>query len=135
MSQEAVDVVRRWSDRLEAGDPGVELCSPDIEIRNWPESPIPGPFQGHDGVRRWWDAVTDPDAGMDVQLFCLQEVIEVDEHRVVAIQRARARGRSSGVEIVDRLWGAVVTVRDGRVISAMGYATPDEAKHAAGLPE
>ena len=128
-------MVRRWAERLEAGDPGVELCSPDIEIRNWPESPIPGPFHGHDGVRRWWDAVNDLDVATDIQLFSLQEIIEVDEHRVVVINRARVRGRSSGIEMVDRLWGGVITARDGRVISAMGYATPDDAKHAAGLSE
>lgn len=127
-------MVRRWIDRLEAGDPGVEMCSPDIEIRNWPESPIPGPYHGHEGVRKWWDAVNDQDAVADIQLFSLQEIIEVDENRVVAIQRAQARGRSSGV-VLDHLWGAVMTVRDGRVISATGYATPDDAKQAVGLSE
>ena len=127
-------MVRRWFDRLETGDPGVELCSPDIEIRNWSESPIPGPFHGHKGVRRWWRGVNDPDIGTDIQMFSLEEVIEVDEHRVVTVQRARGRGRSTGIEI-DRPWGAVVTVRDGRVISAVGYPTPDDAKQAAGLSE
>jgi ketosteroid isomerase-like protein len=134
MSEETVDVVRRWFDRLETGDPGVELCSPDIEIRNWSESPTPGPFHGHKGVRRWWRGVNDPDIGTDIQMFSLEEVIEVDEHRVVTVQRARGRGRSTGIEI-DRPWGAVVTVGDGRVISAVGYATPDDAKQAAGLSE
>ncbi len=134
MSQETVDVARRWFDRLQAGDPGAELCSPDIEIRNWAESPVPGPYHGRRGLRKWWREVNDADIGADLRMFCLEEIIEIDEHRVVTIQRARGRGRYTQIEI-ERPWGSVITVRQGKVVSALGYGTPDEAKQAAGLNE
>ena len=43
MSQENVEVVRRWFERLAAGDPAPEFCDPGIEIRNWADMPPPAP--------------------------------------------------------------------------------------------
>jgi ketosteroid isomerase-like protein len=132
MSQETATVVRRWFDRLQAGDPGADMCHPEIEIRNWPESPVPGPYFGRDGVRKWFREVNDSDIGSEIRMFALQEVIEAGEDRVLTIQRARGRGRTSQLE-VDRLWGSIVTVRSGQIASAFGYSTPEEARQAAGL--
>jgi ketosteroid isomerase-like protein len=134
MSQETVDVVRRWFDRLDAGDPAPDLCSPDIEIRNWSESMTPGPYHGHDGLHRWWREANDPDVVADIRWFRLEEIIEVDETSVVAVQRAHARARYTGLE-ADLRWGAVVSVRGGKIVSAFGYSTPEAAKQAAGLRE
>ena len=134
MSQEPREVVRRWFDRLQAGEPAAELCTADIEIRNWAESMVPGPYRGHEGLRKWWRDVNDPDVGTDIQMFCLEDVLEVDEHRVVTVQRARGRARFSGIEM-DHVWGAVITVREDKIASAVGYAAPDDAKRAAGLLE
>ena len=134
MSQEIVDVVRRWFDRLDAGDPAPDLCSPDIEFRNWSESLTYGPYHGHDGLHRWWHEVHDPDVGTEIRLFRLEEIIEVDEVSVVTVQRAHARARFTGLE-ADYRWGAVISVRGGKIASALGYSTPEEAKRAAGLSE
>lgn len=132
VSPGTVEVVRCWYDRLEAGDPGVDVCSPDIEIRNWAESPMPGPYRGHDGVRQWWDDVNDPDTGIDIRMFQLRDLIPVDGSSVVAIQRATGSARYSGLAL-DHTWGAIVRVREGLIVSAHGFATPDAAKKAAGL--
>ena len=132
VSQGALEVVRCWYARLEAGDPGVELCSPDIEIRNWAESPTPGPYRGHDGVRQWWKDVNDSDIGIEIQMFQLRDVLPVDESSVVTIQRASGRARYSGLEL-DHTWGAIIRVAEGLIVSAHGFATPDAAKKAAGL--
>ena len=59
MSEDSVAVVTRWYAALQAGDPAPELCHPEIEITNWAEFPVRGPYLGHDGVRRWWDDVSD----------------------------------------------------------------------------
>jgi ketosteroid isomerase-like protein len=133
MSEETVDVVRRWFDRLDAGDPAPDLCSPEIEIRNWSESLNPGPYHGHDGLHRWWREAHDPDAG-EARLFRLEEIIEVDETSVVTVQQAHARARYTGLE-TDYRWGAVISVREGKIASAFGYPTPEAAKQAAGLSE
>ncbi len=127
-------VVRRWFERLAAGDPAPDLCNTEIEIRNWAESPVPGPYVGHEGVREWFRGVNDPDMGVEIQLFELEEVIEVDKERVVTIQRATGRGRASGLE-VDQRWGSIISVRDGKISSASGYPTPEQALAAAGLAE
>ena len=133
MSQENVEIlVRRWFDRLAAGDPAPELCHGEIEIRNWAESPVPGPYTGHSGVQAWWGAVNDPDIGVEIQMFKLEEIVPVDNKCVVTIQRATGRGRYSGFE-VDQQWGSVITVEDGRIRSAVGFASPEAALKAAGL--
>jgi ketosteroid isomerase-like protein len=134
MSQEIVEVIRGWFARLSAGDPAPDLCDPAIEIRNWEESPVPGPYRGHDGLRKWWKDVNDPDMGIEIRFFELERIVDIDESHVVTIQRATGRGRSSGLEI-DQSWGSIIGVRDGKITSATGYPTPEEALEAAGVRE
>ena len=131
MPQTTAEVVRDFFASLVEGNPATELCDPAIEIRNWPDSPVPGPYRGHDGLRKWFRAVNDPDT-WELQMFELEDVVEVDDERVVTIQRATGRGRASGLE-VDQRWGSIITVRDGRISSAFGYPTPEEALAAAGV--
>jgi hypothetical protein len=58
MSQENVEIVRRWWEGFNAdGMPPLALCDEEIEIRNPPDFPVSGRFQGYDGVRRWRRAV------------------------------------------------------------------------------
>jgi hypothetical protein len=91
MSAENVELVRRWFKGLEHGELSPEICDPEIVIRNWDESPIRGPYHGHEG-----------------------------------------RFRLTGIE-VDGPFGSIITVRDGKIVSAIGYASPGLAKKAAGL--
>jgi ketosteroid isomerase-like protein len=126
-SNGAVAVVRRWFSALERGDPAPELCDPEIEIRNWDEAPITGPYFGHEGVHQWWADVAD---AIDDVRFELLELSPIDDTRCLTIQHLRGRFRSTGIE-VEGAWGAIVTVRDGKILSAMGYATPGRAKKAA----
>ncbi len=132
MSEENVELVRRWLEGLERGEVSPELCDPEIEIRNWAESPAPGPYHGYDGLHRWWRTVADPDIVVDPRPFQVEEMIDVGDDRVVVIQRLTGKARYSGIEF-DEVWGAVITVRDGKIFSALGYASPEDAKRAAGL--
>ena len=59
------------------------------------------------------------------------EFIEAGE-RVVAVLRVHAKGRRSGVE-VERLNGAVWTLRDGKCVRLDYYDSRDQALQAAGL--
>lgn len=54
MSAENVELVRRWFKGLEHGELSPEICDPEVVIRNWDESPIRGPYHGHEGLQRWW---------------------------------------------------------------------------------
>jgi hypothetical protein len=112
MSQENVEVVRHWFERLAAGDPAPEFCDPGIEIRNWAEMPTPGPYYGHEGLHEWWTDVNDADPLTGFQLFELVDVLVVDDERVVTVQRARGKARYSEID-----------------------PTPADAKAAAGLAE
>ncbi len=129
MGREHVEVVRRWFTALERGDPAPEMCDPEIEIRNWAESPIPGPYFGHDGLRHWWEEVAD--AFEDVR-FELEDIKEIDDRRCLTVQRLVGRFRLTGIE-VEGSWASVVTVRQGKILSAVGYASPRRARRAAGL--
>jgi ketosteroid isomerase-like protein len=127
MEAAPVEVAKRWFDALAQGDPAPELCDPEIEIRNWDEAPITGPYHGHDGLQQWWDDVAD--AFEDVR-FELLDATPIDDTRCLTVQRLVGRFRLTGID-VDGAWGAIVTVRDGRILSAMGYATPGRARKAA----
>ena len=126
-AQAPVEVVRRWFGALAQGDPAPDLCDPEIEIRNWDEGPITGPYYGHEGLRQWWKDVAD--AFEDVR-FELLDATPIDDARCLTIQRLVGRFRLTGIE-VNGAWGAIVTVRKGRILSARGYATPGRAKKAA----
>ena len=129
MSAENLELVRRWFRGFERAELGLDLCDPAIEIRNWAEFPITGPYVGHKGVRQWWDDVGDAFENLDWELL---EVIDVDDERVVTVQRFTGRFRLTGID-VDFAWGAVIAVSDGKIASATGYASPGRAKKAAGL--
>ena len=129
MSDENVEVVRRWFTAFEGGDPAPELCDPEIQITNWTDFPIRGPYRGHEGVRRWWEDVSD--AFEDFQ-WRLESVEAIDEQRCLTIQRLAGRFRHTGIE-TDFAWGAIVGVRDGKILSAIGYPSPRQARRAAGL--
>ena len=130
MSAEDVDLVRRWFDGLERDELSLELVAPDVEIRNWDEFPIKGPYAGHDGVRRWWNDISD---AFEHSEWELREAIDAGAGRVVTVQRFRGRFRLTGIE-TDFHWGSVITIADGVITSATGYASPSAAKEAAGVP-
>ena len=129
MSDESVAVVRRWLNALERGDPAPELCDPEIEITNWAESPVTGPYHGHDGVARWWEDLAD---AFQEYRWELQSIEPVDDRRCVTVQRIAGRFRHTGIDL-DIVWGAILTVREGKILSAVGYASPGGAREAAGL--
>jgi ketosteroid isomerase-like protein len=129
VSEESLEVVRRWFSALEDGNPAPEMCDPEIEITNWAESPVTGPYRGHEGVARWWEDVTDAFQEFRWELTSIEAV---DDRRCVTVQRIAGRFRHTGIDL-DFTWGAIITVRDGKILSAVGYVSPRRARRAAGL--
>jgi ketosteroid isomerase-like protein len=129
VSEESLEVVRRWFSALENGDPAPHLCDPEIEITNWAESPVTGPYRGHEGVARWWEDVADAFQEFHWELKSIEAV---DDRRCVTVQRIAGRFRHTGIDL-EFVWGAIITVRDGKILSAVGYASPRRARRAAGL--
>ena len=129
MGDEVAETAGRWLAALERGDPAPEMCDPDVVITNWAESPIPGPYVGLDGVRRWWNDMTEV---VDNGRFKICEIEQIDDRRALSTQRLIGTFRASGIEF-DFLWGSVISVRDGKILSATGYISPEAAREAAGL--
>jgi ketosteroid isomerase-like protein len=61
-----------------------------------------------------------------------EELIDVGDDRVVAVQLASGRAKISGVDTQLR-YAVVYTVRDGKIIRIREYATREEALKAVGL--
>jgi ketosteroid isomerase-like protein len=135
MSQENVEVVRRWWAAFnQNGTPPLELCDERIEIRNPASFPNRGPYRGHAGVHAWmadtFEVIDEPHIEVD-------EIVDVgDGETVVSVQRTL--GISRYTRIASDLappWAAVWTVRSGKTLRAQGYRSRAEALEAAGLRE
>ncbi|HEX6116634.1 MAG TPA: nuclear transport factor 2 family protein [Solirubrobacterales bacterium] len=134
MSEENVELVRRWWEVFnEDGMPPLALCDEEVEIRNPPDFPVRGLYEGHDGVRRWRDQVFDIFDGPRVEP---EDIVDVhgDGTTVLMLLRATGTARYTGIE-VDYEWAAVWTIRNGKLLRAQGYLSRDEAVKAAGLSE
>jgi ketosteroid isomerase-like protein len=101
-----------------------ELMHPEIEFVN-PEDAIErGTRTGKDGIRTVLENVVAGAGGGAT--FELEEVSERGE-RVFALTRLRARGTTSGAEVLGPLTGAIWTIRDGRVLRIEWHYDVDEA--------
>jgi ketosteroid isomerase-like protein len=129
VSAENVELVRRWFEGFRNGGVSPEICDPRIEITNWAESPVPGPYHGHEGLQRWWDDLAETIEDLH---FDLVDIIDVGGQDVLTAQRIIGRFRLTGIPL-DHTWGSVVSVREGKIVSAVGYISPERAKQEAGL--
>jgi ketosteroid isomerase-like protein len=131
MSEENVELVRRWANGLAGGELSLELCDPELRLENIAQFPITGPYHGHEGLRRWWQDVAE---AFDEIRYEVDELIDVDDERVLSVQRVVGRFRNTGIP-VDTPWASLFWVRDGKITRAVGYASRHRALKAAGLRE
>ena len=132
MSRENVELVRKSNEHFVAtGEPAWETLNEHVEVRD--HDIMDGrEYRGHADVRRWlfedwasaWsDFSTEP-----------EELIDVDDERVIAVSRVKATGRSSGAEL-DRQDAIVYVVRDRKVVRLDYYNSKQQALQAVGLAE
>ena len=134
MSQENVEVVRRALQAFADGglDAMAEFWDPDIDWRA-AEGAIDdvGEMHGPDAVRRyiqdWFDMFDD-------FTVVVEEVRDVGDDRVLAIQRLKGRAKLSGIE-TDIRFATVSTVRDGKIVQGREYLSVEDALEAVGLRE
>src|SRR5829696_934534 len=134
MSQENVEVVERSVEAFRRGDIDafLEEVGDDVEFDfSGVRGPYRGIYRGREGVRDltadfWevWASITPLST----------EYIEVGDKVVLAV-RARFHGRGSGVEVEGGGMGAVVTLRDGKIVRYQQLQSKAEALEAVGLPE
>ena len=132
MSQENVEVVRRWWAGFNEDEPPLDLCDAQIEIRIPDEFPFTGIYRGHDGVRHWVAEVFDV---IEDHHVAIESVLQAPDNETV-VMALRSTGRSKEMQIkMDVPWAALWVIRQGKLVYAHGYLTIVEAREAAGLSE
>ena len=126
MSQEGLEVVRRWGEAIERGNLAAALWAPDLEIVNAKGWALEATYRGYEGLRQWWN---DLDEAFSDFAMRVESITPVDGERVVTEQRFVGHFRQTGIRF-DAPWASVVTVKDGRITSAVGYLSK-----AAGTPK
>ena len=131
MSNPNAEALRRYHELLnETGTVPVEFLDPAVEMHMFEGSPIPGPYRGHDGIRRWREDTFDV---IDEWRLELDEVITGDDPDVmVAINRFVGRMEHTDLPANFPL-AVVVRFRDGLIVGFDGHRERSEALEAAGL--
>jgi len=129
MPGQNVETLRRYHERLNReGELALELVDPEVEVHMFRGSPIPGPYVGHEGLRRWREDVFDV---IDDWRLELDDVIEEeDPDVVVAMQRFVGRMEHTHLPANFPL-AVVVRFKDGLIARLEGYRDRDEALRAA----
>jgi ketosteroid isomerase-like protein len=91
----------------------------------------PEVYLGHEGLRRLTDEIEELWEAFDI---VVEEYVEVDDERVIALMTSSARGRSSGIELVDQKAASMFTVRDGRIVHVKLFPDRADAFAEAGIP-
>jgi ketosteroid isomerase-like protein len=132
MSQENVEVVRRFYDRLNAGDLEgmIELCDARFVMDMTQRVFNPDRYEGPDGIRRFYRDVMD---AWEAYHWEVEDTRTADDV-VVAMLHCHGHSRHGGPEVDWRVaW--LFWFERGTPVSLCFYRERDEALEAAGLSE
>jgi ketosteroid isomerase-like protein len=132
MSQENVEIVRRIYDAMNRNDWDAAFrdAHPDFEV-TFKEGPRAGTHRGRETLQ---EVADDLRAGFESWVSEPLQLIESGDQIVAIVNnRLRPKGGTRG-EFAYRN-GTIFTIRNGTVLSMVGYPTPEEALEAAGLSE
>jgi hypothetical protein len=128
LSAPVEETARRALDVL--GDDDAErliaVCQPDVELRPLIAGVEGDVYRGHDGVRAWFDQLS---SSFDEREAPIEWIEAIGEDSVLAEIALRLRGRGSGIEIDQRVYGAG-HYRDGLLAWWGFYETAEEARSA-----
>jgi ketosteroid isomerase-like protein len=133
MSQENVEVLRRFIDASSRRDLSVALscCDPDIELAFGRVLIGTPTYRGHRGIERWFRDMT---AAWEELQGEVVDVVAVDRNEVVVVTEGSGRGKTTGAPFATH--SAVHAVfSHGKLVRGEAFATKDEALEAAGLSE
>jgi ketosteroid isomerase-like protein len=132
MAQDNVELVRRIIELFNRQDIArvLDAVADDFEL-DWSNSigPLKGVYTGRKGALELWESFLD---AWDEIRWDPQEIIEIDEARVIVVNHVRMRGGGSGVDVeatAAQLW----TITDGKGRSVKLYQSKAEALAAAQL--
>jgi ketosteroid isomerase-like protein len=134
MSQENVEVVRSSLQAFAEGglDAVADFWATDINWRAM-EGAIDdvGEMQGAEALRRYLEDWLDM---FDDVTLVPDELLDLGDDRVLAVQRGAGRAKASGIEAELR-YAVVYTVRDGKIARGREYVDRERALEAVGLRE
>jgi ketosteroid isomerase-like protein len=125
MSQENLEIVRRTVSALAAGDwqAALETWDPQIEWHFERDAVISGLHQGHDQVRTALSSFVSEWEDFAVEI---EDLIAVDDERVVLLVHLTGRGRGSGIPL-DFREANIFTIRDGKIVNVREYFDREQA--------
>ena len=133
MSQENIEIVRETFSRLNRdGYLPEDLFDPEVDITNFRESPIPGPYLGYAGLHSWREDLFEVISEGSIEV---EELTDADSADAV-VARVRLRGRAAHTDLtIDVPFAMAIFLRDRRVYRTRSYTDHAEALEAAGLSE
>jgi ketosteroid isomerase-like protein len=129
MSQENVEIARRWVDLFnERGDVDafLSLHDPEVELQT-PGGPR---LRGHDQVREWFNAEFE-----NVRPRITPERFVAEGEVVVGLGRTEVRWIESGEVAYEGESAGAYWFRDGKIIAWQPFETHAQALEAVGLSE
>jgi ketosteroid isomerase-like protein len=138
MSEENVEIVRRFAEAFQHGDTEMafEFYDAEIELDQSQNTQLPpdllGVYRGHAGIRDFWRRWLSAWRGLE---FEIDGIRAKGDHVVLLIGNQRQWGRQSGALTEFAAYGIVFTFRNGLVLRMHSYPTQKAALDAAGLSE
>jgi ketosteroid isomerase-like protein len=132
MSQENVEIVRRWIDAFNRGDRDALLAdfAPEAEWRTTGRFADAGVYRGRAGLEQFLAELHEDVEELRVSVSDLR----ASGDRVFVAGMGAGRGKRSKAPAEEPI-SYVVTVRNGRITRVQGFASRAEALVAAGLSE
>ena len=130
MSQENVEIVKDAFAAITRSDLNrlLSLTDPEVEFHSLIAEAEGQTYQGHDGVREWWEQVKGSLGGLRFEAEAIRS--EGDW----AVIKVLVTSRMGDVAVPQRMW-QTTRARNGKAIWWGIYRTEAEALEAAGLSE
>jgi ketosteroid isomerase-like protein len=131
MSEENVELVRRWIDACNDGrlEDAVTLVARDFEMTEAQALPGAHSLRGHEALRSYFAGWARQWSEWD---WKIEEITDVPPDRVLLDARLALRGLRS-TAWVERRWAYVFTIRDGLLAGQDGFDDRAKALEAMGL--
>ena len=129
MSRADLERIRRGYEafRRDGLDGILEHVHPDIEWVQDPAFPGAQTFHGHEGVRRWFERLSDSFGAFHVEV---EDLVDAGD-RIVVLLTVHTRGAESGVAVDTRM-AHVWTLKDGKGSRVRFYLDPAAALRDVG---
>jgi ketosteroid isomerase-like protein len=121
---ENLDIARRAFEELTSHE--FEVWDDDVEVINAEGWVIETSYRGHAGLLKWWEDLAEAFGDFRLEL---EEVLEVDEERVLTTQRFVGRFRATDIPF-DGPWASILWIRNGKVMRAQGHLSKHRAMRA-----